>query len=68
MFFNSIHSKAFGFSELLSQIFFECDAFVSDELLEEIEDNRKKEEIDKNQLRTEIEKAILMIEKKILQE
>ena len=56
----SIHSKDFGFSDLLSQIFFECDAFVSDELLKEIEDVRKEGEIDENQLRAEIEKVILI--------
>ena len=38
-----------------------CDAFVSDELLLEIEDVREECEIDENQLQKNIEKSVLLI-------
>lgn len=61
-----IDSRAFGFEAILSQTFEDCDAFVSDELLENIQDSRaigEIDEIDENQLHARIEKVISMIQK-----
>jgi hypothetical protein len=43
-----VDSKAFNFSRIRSQVYENCDAFVSDESLESIEDTRDAGEIDEN--------------------
>ncbi len=54
-----VDSKAFNFSRIISQVYEDCDAFVSDECLESIEDTRDASEIDENELRTRIKESIL---------
>ena len=56
-------SRAFGFNHLLKQMFKNCDAFVSNELLETIDVDyfRSIDEIDENPLRSRVEEAISII-------
>lgn len=58
-----VDSRAFGFQDIISRVYEDCEAFVSDELLEEIEDSRDLGDIDENELRTRVEEAILRIQK-----
>ena len=53
--------NAFGFADIIDLVDQNCDSFVSDELLLEIEGSREDGEIDENQLRERIEKAFLLI-------
>lgn len=60
-----VDSRAFNFSRIISQVYEDSEAFVSDECLESIEDDRDLGEIDENELRTRIKEAILRIQKMI---
>lgn len=60
-----VDSKAFNFSRIISQVYEDCEAFVSDECLESIEYTRDAGEIDENELRTRIKEGILKIQKMI---
>lgn len=60
-----IDTKAFGFDDILIRTYEDCDAFVSDEDLENLEDSRTIGEIDENQLRLRIEEAVSMIQKQM---
>jgi hypothetical protein len=60
-----VDSRAFNFSRIISQVYEDSEAFVSDECLESIEDDRNLGEIDENELRTRIKEAILIIQKMI---
>ena len=59
----TVDSKAFNFSRIISQVYEDSDAFVSDECLENIEDNRNVGEIDEHELRTRIKEIVLKIQK-----
>ena len=59
----SVDFKAFNFSRIINQVYEDCDAFVSDECLESIEDTRDESEIDENEFRTRIKESILKIQK-----
>ena len=61
----TVDSKAFNFSRIISQVYEDCDVFVSDECLDSIEDARDAGEIDENELRTRIKEGILKIQKMI---
>jgi len=58
-----VDSRAFNFNRIISQVYEDCEAFVSDECLEIIGDDRDVGEIDENELRTRIKETILRIQK-----
>jgi len=60
-----VDSRAFNFNRIISQVYEDSEAFVSDECLESLEDDRDVGEIDENELRTRIKEAILIIQKMI---
>lgn len=60
-----IDCRAFNFNRIISQVYEDSEAFVSDECLENLEDDRDVDEIDDNELRTRIKKTILIIQKMI---
>ena len=60
-----VDSRAFNFNRIISQVYEDSEAFVSDECLESLEDDRDIGEIDENELRTRIKEAILIIQKMI---
>jgi hypothetical protein len=58
-----VDSRVFNFNRIISQVYGDCEAFVSDECLEIIGDDRDVGEIDENELRTQIKETILIIQK-----
>jgi hypothetical protein len=60
-----VDSRAFNFNRTISQIYEDSEAFVSDECLESLEDDRDVGEIDENELRIRMKEAILIIQKMI---
>lgn len=60
-----VDSRAFGFNRIISQVYEDCEAFVSDECLKIIGDDRDVDEIDENELRIRIKETILRIQRMI---
>ena len=53
----TVDSKAFNFSRIISQVYEDCDVFVSDESFDSMEDAKEAGEIDENELQTRIKEA-----------
>jgi hypothetical protein len=61
-----IDVRAFGFGSILSQTYEDCDVFVSDKILESIEENfRDIGKINENEFYNRIREATLTIQKQI---
>ena len=61
----SVNSRAFNFNRIISQVYEDSDAFVSEECLENLTDKRHAGEIDENEFRSRIQKVILKIQKMV---
>ena len=58
-------NKLINFNRIISQVYEDSEAFISDECLESIGDDRDVGDIDENELQTRIKEAILIIQNMI---